>query len=168
MRLALLAATVVLAASLGCSQPQTCDARGASTPVSGVVSYALGEGAGSTFAGSIVVFDYSQECTYDDEEFPVSLGGCRLWASLQQGAEPSSRYFPGNPDGWAAIEPGQVCDLPLVDGTVTVTIIDGTLDFAESTTTLVLSGAVTPAADGGEAGTGGALQWIFQGSGWPG
>ena len=177
VRVALVACIGTFVASLGCSEPQTCDARGASTEVTGIVSYVRGTDAGSTFSGSIDVFDYSQSCTYETEEFPVSVGGCTLWANLQQGAEPPISYhgttvFPGSSDGWADIEPGQVCDLPTGGGVTTLTVTAGGVDFAESTTTLLLLGTVgsqsaSNGGGGGDAGASDAFQWQFIGNGVP-
>ena len=163
-RTALTGALLALAVSLGCSQPDTCDARGTATPLYGVVTYTIGSGAGTTLGGSIDVFDYHQDCYYDDEELAVSIGGCLLWVSLQQGAEPPFFRFPGNPSAWAAVESDQSCDLALASGTVAVAVTGGTLVLADATTTLLVTGTVSADAD---AGAGGTLQWQFAGSGWP-
>jgi hypothetical protein len=148
-----------------CTRPETCVARGSSTSLSGVVSYAIGTGPGTTISQTITVYDYSEGCTYDGEEFPISVGSCTLWVSLEQGPEGPSRYFPGNPSGWAAIEGGQACDLALSGGTATVTVDSGTVAFANATTGVFFSGNVTKWTAGD--GPVGAVEWQFQGSGWP-
>ena len=148
----------------GCFHPETCGARGSSTTVSGVVSYAIAAGAGSTVSETVTIDDLS-DCTYDAEEFPIFVGACELWVSLEEGPEPPSRNFPGNPSAWAAIEAGQTCDLPLLGGTAAVTIDSGTVAFANSTTGVFLSGTLVRWTKG--HGPTGALEWQFQGSGWP-
>ena len=101
----------------GCTRPQTCAARGTTTDLSGVASYAIGASAGHTMSLDVTVYDYIESCTYGGEKFPIQVGNCTLWASLQQGPEPPSRFFPGNPSAWAGIDSGQACDLPLLGGT---------------------------------------------------
>jgi hypothetical protein len=151
--------------SLACIRPKTCGARGAQTSLAGVVSYAIGGHPGHTLSETLEVDDYIESCTYDDEEFPVKLDDCTLWAKLEHGPEPAGRFFPGNPSGWAAIESGQTCALPLAGGTATVTIDSGTIAFATSTTGLFLSGAVTGWVRGD--GATGPLEWQFQSGQWP-
>jgi hypothetical protein len=163
---AVLAVVATLGAALGgCIRPETCGARGDSTSLSGVVSYAVGTGAGSTLSQTITIDDYAEGCTYDDEEFPIFVGSCELWVSLDQGPEPPARYFPGNPSAWAMIESGQVCELALSGGTAEVTVDSGTLAFSDATTGVFLSGTVTKWTTG--EGPKGPIQWQFQASGWP-
>lgn len=148
----------------GCTHPPTCSARGTTTDLSGVASYAIGSGAGDTMSLDVTVYDYIESCSYDAEKFPIQIGNCTLWASLQQGPEPPSRFFPGNPSAWAGIDSGQACDLPLLGGTARVVVDSGVLAFADSTTGLFLSGVVTGWVNG--TGRTGKLQWQFQAEGW--
>jgi hypothetical protein len=148
----------------GCTRPQTCGARGKTTALSGVATYAVGAREGHSMSLDVTVYDYVEGCTYDSEEFPIHIGSCTLWATLQHGPEAPTKYFPGNPSAWARVEPGQACALKLLDGTARVEIESGLIAFADSTTGLLLTGAVTEWISG--AGWTGDLQWQFQADGW--
>jgi hypothetical protein len=159
-------AGALLAPVPACIEPETCPGRGAVSSFEGVVSYAIGTGAGSTMSQTITVYDYTEGCTYDSEQFPISIGSCTLWIALEHAPEAPSRYFPGNPSAWAGVLPGQVCDLPLLGGTATVAFdAPGTIAFADDTTGVYLSGTISSWATG--AGATGPLEWQFQSSGWP-
>jgi len=132
--------------------------------LSGVASYAIGTAAGQTISLEVTVYDYVENCTYDGEKFPIRIGNCTLWATLQQGPEPSSRFFPGNPSAWAGLDSGQACELPLLNGTASVTVDSGVIAFADSTTGVFLTGTVTRWVSG--VGQTGDLQWQFQAEGW--
>jgi hypothetical protein len=59
---------------------------------------------------------------------------------------------------------GQACDLPLLGGTARVVVDSGVIAFADPTTGLFMTGAVTAWVSG--TGRTGALQWQFQAEGW--
>jgi hypothetical protein len=163
-RIGAIAAAAPLATTvLACDSTSTCAARGQDTTLSGLVTYAIGGGAGTTLSQQVTVDDYSAACAYDDEQFLVVVGACQLWASLAQGPTPPTNYrfgqtAPGNPDAFATIDPGQTCAIPIVDGTAILSSVTGTIAFGDSTTELALAGTV----DAGDAGTTSLLlQWQF-------
>jgi hypothetical protein len=148
----------------GCDYQPVCSARGSVTPLAGIATYAFPGAQGVSMSQQITVLDFG-ECTYSGEEFSVTVGECELWVSLEQGPEPASRYFPGNLSAWASVEPGQSCVLPLVNGSVSMTVETGTIAFASQTTVLFLTGEVSNWTSG--TGATGPINWQFQGGGWP-
>ncbi len=140
--LAVLALCAIVAATGCAGMPEdSCIARGTKTLVHGSLSTTLvlsGDApAVNSSQETLTISDYTRSCTYDQEEFPVEVLGCRVFVRLQ----PLDEHEGDDPVP-AVIVGGQVCTLALPQGPARLSIGSGGLAFPGGVPTFTLEGGV--------------------------
>lgn len=138
--------------AFGCGPPpQDCVARGATTNYTGSSSF-TGEATmtGATLplvgasAQSLLVYDFTQDCSYDSMEFLVSAGTCELWVSLDDSEYDTGKGASGDfLSAGGHVEDGQSCVFTLPQGKVELAIQQGSFDAEPTSIELKFSGPVT-------------------------
>jgi hypothetical protein len=125
----------------------SCVARGTASSYDGQLASTLVVGQGvpmiTSTVGKLTVVDWTRDCTYEQEEFPVEVLGCRVWVRL----EPGDKHQDESDPVPAVVVGGQACTLALPQGAVRVSIASGALTFPGGKPAFTLDGAV--AAIGG-------------------